>query len=246
MKKPPRNVPTIDLIVNELVYRGHSLGRLEVDAHNEVIADEPIWTLDKLELANPDATLTANATWRTLPAPATASGDDSRPRRTTLGFTLDVANGGQFLDRFGLPHTVNGGAGKISGHAAWNGSPAAVDMNTLDGKVGVDLRHGQILRAPGAAKLLGIFSLRSLANLLTLHFEDVVGKGLPFARKGRADDRRGCGRHRRGGNQSAARSGRARRRSRALEVHPEGVRDGLFDHRYVDEARRPASAWRSG
>jgi uncharacterized protein (TIGR02099 family) len=178
--KPPRNMPSIDVIVNELVYRGHGLGRLEVDAHNEVIADEPIWTLDKLQLANPDATLTANATWRTLPAPATASGDDSTPRRTTLGFTLDVANGGQFLDRFGLPHTVNGGAGKISGHAAWNGSPAAVDMNTLDGKVGVDLRHGQILRAPGAAKLLGIFSLRSLANLLTLHFEDVVGKGLPF------------------------------------------------------------------
>ncbi|MDR5810864.1 AsmA-like C-terminal region-containing protein [Caballeronia sp. LZ019] len=178
--RPPRNMPSIDVIVNELIYRGYGLGRLQADAHNEVIADEPIWTLDKLELANPDATLTATATWRTLPTATNATDDDRTPRRTSLGFTLDVANGGQFLDRFGLPHTVNGGAGKISGHAAWNGSPAAVDMKTLDGKVGVDLRHGQILRAPGAAKWLGIFSLRSIANLLTLHFEDVVGKGLPF------------------------------------------------------------------
>ncbi|CAL8475183.1 YhdP family protein [Caballeronia sp. S22] len=181
IRKPPRNVPTIDLIVNELVFRGHSLGRLEVDAHNEVIADEPIWTLDKLELINPDATLTANATWRTLPGGVLkVDTEDAIPRRTSLDFKLDVKNGGQLIDRFGAPHVVNSGSGTVSGHAGWNGGPTAVDVNTLDGNVAVDLRHGQILRAPGAAKWLGIFSLRSLANLLTLHFEDVVGKGLPF------------------------------------------------------------------
>ncbi|SAK65264.1 hypothetical protein AWB76_03641 [Caballeronia temeraria] len=186
VSRPPRNMPTIDLIVNELVFRGHSLGRLEVDAHNEVVADERIWTLDKLELTNPDATLTANAMWRTLPLgavqPAAMSNatDDGTPRRTSLAFRLDVKNGGQLIDRFGAPHVVNSGNGTVSGRAAWNGGPTAVDVNTLDGNVAVDLRHGQILRAPGAAKWLGIFSLRSLANLLTLHFDDVVGKGLPF------------------------------------------------------------------
>ncbi|AQG97731.1 hypothetical protein A9R05_01970 [Burkholderia sp. KK1] len=189
MGRPPRNMPTIDLIVDELVFRGHSLGRLQVDAHNEVIADEPIWTLDKLELTNPDATLTANATWRTLPGDVIRTAqagtppgdaDDSAARRTSLDFKLDVKNGGQLIDRFGAPRVVNSGNGTVSGHAAWNGGPTAVDVNTLDGHVAVDLHHGQILRAPGAAKWLGIFSLRSLANLMTLHFEDVVGKGLPF------------------------------------------------------------------
>ncbi|SAL64554.1 hypothetical protein AWB74_03486 [Caballeronia arvi] len=186
--KPPRNMPTIDLIVNELVFRGHSLGRLEVDARNDLIADEAIWTLDKFELTNPDATLTANATWRTLPGGViqaaqsnmTPDMDDRLPRRTSLDFKLDVKNGGQLVDRFGAPHVVTAGSGTVSGHAAWNGGPTAVDVNTLDGNVAVDLHHGQILRAPGAAKWLGVFSLRSLANLLTLHFEDVVGKGLPF------------------------------------------------------------------
>ncbi|KND54768.1 putative exported protein [Candidatus Paraburkholderia kirkii] len=189
IRKPPRNMPTIDLIVNELVFRDHSLGRLEVDAHNEVIADKPIWTLDKLELANPDATLTANATWRTLPGSVVKAAqpdtmpydtDNGIPRRTSLDFKLDVKNGGQLIDRFGAPHVINGGSGTISGHAGWNGGPTTLDPKTLDGNVAVDLRHGQILRAPGAAKWLGIFSLRSLANLLTLHFDDVVGKGLPF------------------------------------------------------------------
>lgn len=85
--------------MNEIVFRDHDLGRLEVDAHNEVIADEPIWTLDKLELANPDATLTANATWRTLPGGVVqaaaqpdamrSQADDVTPRRTSLNFKLD-------------------------------------------------------------------------------------------------------------------------------------------------------------
>ncbi|WP_250533051.1 AsmA-like C-terminal region-containing protein [Caballeronia sp. AZ10_KS36] len=180
MSRPPRNMPSIDVIVNQLLLRGRDLGRLEVDAHNEVVADEPIWTLDKLQLANPDATFTANAIWRALPGAGPPRDGDATPRRTSVDFRLDVSNGGQFLDRFGLPHSVNGATGSVSGHAGWNGGPTAVDLPTLDGTVAVDLRHGQILRAPAAAKWLGILSLRSLANLLTLHFEDVVGKGLPF------------------------------------------------------------------
>ncbi|WP_277187300.1 YhdP family protein [Caballeronia sp. BR00000012568055] len=189
IRKPPRNMPSIDLIVNELVFRNRDLGRLEVDAHNDFVTDDPVWTLDKFELANPDATLSANATWRTLPGAVmhTASPDESMPydtddnipRRTSLDFKLDVKNGGALIDRFGLPHSVNKGDGTVSGHAAWNGGPTNIDMNTLDGSVDVDLRHGAIMRA-GAAKWLGIFSLRTLASLLTLHFEDVVGKGLPF------------------------------------------------------------------
>ncbi len=106
--------------------------------------------------------------------------DDGIPRRTSLDFKLDVKNGGQLMDRFGLPRSVNGGSGTVTGHAGWDGSPTNIDLTTLDGNANVDLHHGQILRAPGAAKWLGIFSLRTLANLLTLHFDDVVGKDLPF------------------------------------------------------------------
>ncbi|HWX11562.1 MAG TPA: AsmA-like C-terminal region-containing protein, partial [Trinickia sp.] len=33
---------------------------------------------------------------------------------------------------------------------------------------------------PGAAKLLGVLSMQSLARVLTLNFKDVIGEGLPF------------------------------------------------------------------
>lgn len=186
IRRPPRNVPSIDLIVNEVVVRGRPIGRLEVDAHNSVDHGMPVWSLDKFELANPDATLAATANWRAYTSAKTDDDSDDKPndttpRRTALDFKLDVKDAGALLDRFGLPRTVNAGSGTISGNAAWGGGPSAVDLPTLDGALAVDLRHGQILKVnAGAAKLLGILSLQSLAHLLTLNFQDVVGKGLPF------------------------------------------------------------------
>jgi uncharacterized protein YhdP len=184
IRRPPRNMPSIDLIVNEVVMRGRTLGRLEVDASNGVENGMPAWRLDKFEFANPDATLAATANWRALSAPDEDDADDDAgnpARRTALDFKLDVKNLGALLDRFGLPRTVNAGSGTVTGNAAWNGGPTVPDLPTLNGNLAVDLRHGQILKVnAGAAKLLGILSLQSLAHLLTLHFEDVVGKGLPF------------------------------------------------------------------
>ncbi|SAK51580.1 hypothetical protein AWB81_00951 [Caballeronia arationis] len=195
IRRPPRNMPTIDLIVNEVVMRGRTLGRLEVDASNEVEDGMPVWRLDKFEFSNPDATLSATANWRALTA-APEDADDDALRRTALDFKLDVKDAGALLDRFGLPRTVNAGTGSISGKAAWNGSPTVPDLPTLNGDLAVDLRHGQILKVDaGAAKLLGILSLQSLAHLLTLHFDDVVGKGLPFEKiTGTAKIENGIGR----------------------------------------------------
>ncbi|SAL75851.1 YhdP family phospholipid transporter [Caballeronia telluris] len=180
IRRPPRNMPTIDLIVNEVVMRGRTLGRLEVDASNGVENGLPVWRLDKFEFANPDATLSATANWRALSA-TDDDADDNAPRRTALDFKLDVKDAGALLDRFGLPRTVNAGKGSMSGKAAWIGSPTVPDLPSLNGELAVDLRHGQILKVnAGAAKLLGVLSLQSLAHLLTLNFQDVVGRGLPF------------------------------------------------------------------
>lgn len=81
IRKPPANMPSIDLIVNELVVRGRTLGRLEVDAHNDVEDNVPVWHLDKLDLSNPDATLSATANWRTISGPVgfPADADDNAP-----------------------------------------------------------------------------------------------------------------------------------------------------------------------
>ena len=175
-------MPAIDVVVDDLSVHGRGFGRLAVQAHNTEEDGVPVWQLDKLDLANPAAHLSATANWRTL----RRLGDDidqNSPRRTAIDFKLDIANAGALLDQFGLPRTVKGGAGTLSGKVGWRGGPTAIDYPTLRGKMALDLHHGQILKVdPGVAKLLGVLSLQSLARVVTLNFRDVIGEGLPFER----------------------------------------------------------------
>ncbi|GAB2908279.1 YhdP family protein [Paraburkholderia jirisanensis] len=192
MAQPAQNMPTIDLIVNELIVRGHDIGRLEVDAHNFEEDGVPVWQLDKFDISNPAATFTATANWRTArdfgptsdvtsDATSDATSDEDTPRRTALDFKLDVKDAGALLDRAGLPRTLKAGEGTLTGKVAWRGGPTRIDFPTLNGNLAVDLRHGEILKVhPGVAKLLGVLSLQSVERVATLHFRDVIGEGLPF------------------------------------------------------------------
>ena len=181
MQAPALNMPSIDLVVNELIVRDRNVGRLEVDAHNYDENGVPVWQLDKLDVTNPTATLTATANWRTSTELAT-SADEAKPRRTVFDFKLDIKDAGAMLERFGLPKTLKGGTGSVSGKAVWQGGPTTIDYSTLNGNLALDLRHGQILKVdPGVATLLGVLSLQSLARIATLDFRDVIGEGLPFS-----------------------------------------------------------------
>ncbi|PCE29201.1 YhdP family phospholipid transporter [Burkholderia ubonensis] len=177
-----RAIPSIDLVVDQVVERGHDIGRLVVNARNVEEDGVPVWQLDKLELSNPAAKLTATGNWRTSRR-ALARGVDEAdaPRRTVFDFKLDIGNAGALLDRVGLPRTVGDGHGTLTGKVGWRGGPTALDYPSLNGHLALDLEHGEILKVdPGAAKLLGVLSLQSLARFLTLNFREVVGKGLPF------------------------------------------------------------------
>jgi uncharacterized protein (TIGR02099 family) len=177
---PVQNMPSIDLVVNELIVRDRDIGRLEVLAHNFNEDGVPVWQLDKLDIANPSATLTATANWRTSTELGN-SADDTTSRRTVFDFKLDIKDAGGLLQRFGQPRTLKAGSGTLSGKMVWRGGPTAIDYPTLNGNMAVDLRHGQILKVdPGVAKLLGVLSLQSLARFATMNFRDVIGEGLPF------------------------------------------------------------------
>ncbi|TKC91077.1 DUF3971 domain-containing protein [Trinickia terrae] len=180
MHAPAAQMPAIDLVVDDLTVRNRNIGKLEVDAHNLDDNGVPVWQLDKLEVSNPAAKLSATANWRASRRLGVDATDDS-PRRTVIDFKLDIADAGALLERFGLPRTVKKGSGSFSGKVGWRGGPTAIDYPTLTGNVALDLHHGQILKVdPGVAKLLGVLSLQSLTRVLTLNFKDVIGEGLPF------------------------------------------------------------------
>jgi uncharacterized protein (TIGR02099 family) len=195
MSAPAQNMPSIDLVVNELIVREHTVGRLEVDAHNFEEDGVPVWQLDKLDISNPAATLTATANWRTATSLGT-NADEDTARRTAFDFKLDIKDAGALLDQLGKPRTIKEGAGTLSGKMVWRGGPTAIDYPSLNGNLAVDLRHGQILKVdPGVAKLLGVLSLQSLARVATLNFHDVIGEGLPFEHvTGTAEVSNGIGR----------------------------------------------------
>ena len=90
-----------------------------------------------------------------------------------------AANAGHLLARLGMPDTLRGGKGQITGQLHWSGSPAAPHYPSLGGHLRLDMGEGQFLKAdPGAAKLLGVLSLQALPRRLTLDFRDLFTKAV--------------------------------------------------------------------
>jgi uncharacterized protein YhdP len=174
-------MPAIDVVIDDLTLQGHDIGRLAVNARNFEEDGVPVWQVDKLDVSNPAAHLAATANWRTSRRLGSMADADT-PRRTMVEFNLDVFDAGALLERFGLPRTVKAGSGSLVGRAVWRGGPTAIDYPTLDGRLTMDLHHGQILKVdPAVARLLGVLSLQSITRVLALNFRDVIGAdGLPF------------------------------------------------------------------
>ena len=189
----PASVPALDIVIDQFEWRGLPLGKLEVEASNRLIAgpgNAPLteWRLSKFKLASPDAQLQAKGNWAALGAQAASAAAANRkgtkPRhRAAFTFDLNLQNTASMLARLGLPQTLRGGKGSLTGQVSWNGSPLEPDAASLNGDVKVALDEGQFLKVePGIAKLLGVLSLQSLPRRLTLDFRDVFQQGFAFDR----------------------------------------------------------------
>jgi len=189
---PATSLPAMDVVVDALEMYGKKLGRMQATAINVGSAPgKAEWRLQQLQLSVPEATFRANGVWgavsslsATAPGAATTvpvrkAGADGR--RTELNFTLDIADSGALLARFGMANLVRAGSGKIEGKVDWGAPPLNPDYPSMSGRFNLDIAKGQFLRAdPGAAKLLGILSLQSLPRRLLLDFRDVFSDGFEF------------------------------------------------------------------
>ncbi|MGB7543902.1 MAG: YhdP family protein [Burkholderiales bacterium] len=163
---PSRDMPSLDLVADNLVVRDRSLGRLELVAVNE--AND--LRIEKLVLSNPESTLNADGVWQSWAA---------RPS-ISVNVRLEVSDIGKYLDRIGYPHTMQHGVAKLEGKVGWAGNPQTVDYPTLTGNLRLEASNGQFLKVePGVARLLGILSMQSW---ITLDFRDLFGQGFAFDR----------------------------------------------------------------
>ncbi|MDO8701716.1 MAG: YhdP family protein [Undibacterium sp.] len=170
-KNTSSQIPGLDIVAENFELFNKKLGSLELLASNLPAAIGREWRINKLLLKNEDAQLKATGKW------LSGAGDGV----THLNYVLDIANAGKLLDRLGFANIVRGGRGKLEGDVRWNGLPFALDIPSMNGQLQLELAVGQFLKVdPGAAKLLGVLSMQSLARRLTLDFRDVFSDGFAF------------------------------------------------------------------
>lgn len=191
LDEQPASIPALDVVVEDFELRGKRLGRVEVLAVNrgaDLAAGERgvrEWRLNKLNIITPEAVLTATGNWAVVNAQGaptrSAARNQQGRRRTVMNFKLDIADGGELLNRFGMKDVVRNGKGKMEGQVAWLGAPLSPDYPSMTGAFTVNVETGQFLKAePGMAKLLGVLSLQALPRRLTLDFKDVFSEGFSF------------------------------------------------------------------
>jgi len=164
-------MPGLDIIAENFELFNKKMGRLELEASNQMNAGVSEWQLSKVVLKTPDAELRASGKWISRDGEGT----------TQLDYALDIANTGQLLDRLGFANVMRAGRGKLNGSLKWHGLPYDMDIPSLSGKIELDLAAGQFLKVdPGAAKLLGVLSMQALPRRLTLDFRDVFSDGFAF------------------------------------------------------------------
>ena len=179
LEAPPANLPSLDIVVEQLELRGKKLGRVEIEAVNPEpqrsrAKAAPEWQLNKFNIIVPEATFKSTGRWLT----ATDSGQQ---RKTEMNFKMDVSDAGALLKRLGTPDALRGGSGQLEGAIGWQGSPLALHYPTMAGQFAVKMGRGQFLKADaGAAKLLGVLSLQALPRRLLLDFRDVFYEGFAF------------------------------------------------------------------
>ena len=193
LDEQPANIPALDIVVDDMELRGKRLGRVEIEAINrgaQAVAREGgarEWRLNKLNVILPEAVFKATGNWTAINGQAIPPRVTERQRlaverrRTVMNFTLDIADSGELLKRFGMNGVIRRGKGKMEGQVAWAGSPLSLDYPSMSGQFNVNIESGQFLKAdPGIAKLLGVLSLQSLPRRLTLDFRDVFSEGFAF------------------------------------------------------------------
>ena len=164
---PPKELPGLDIVADNLVAREKKLGRLELSAANA----GRDWRIDKLTLTTPESQLSADGLWQGVAA----------QQRTSVNLKLEISEVGKYLERIGYPGSMQRGSAKLLGKLAWAGNPQTIDYASLSGDLSLIAEKGQFLKIePGIGKLLGILSLQALPRRITLDFRDIFSDGFAF------------------------------------------------------------------
>lgn len=163
----PRRLPALDLRATAFEYKGRNIGEVDLSA----APYDQGWRVARFNVTRPEARFTSRGTWRNV---------DGR-HASTFDIELSTSDIGKTMDALGAAGQMTGGKVDVRTQLAWNGSPMAPKLASLDGRFEIAAEKGRFLQLePGAARLFGLLDLRAITRYLTLDFSSIFGKGLAF------------------------------------------------------------------
>jgi uncharacterized protein YhdP len=172
-KLSPNTVPSLDLTIDDFNWSKTSLGKtkLKTKTSNNLL------TIESIQFNNPQGSSTTTGQW--------IGASTNQQEHSNINIDLDIKDAGLIIAKWGSHKSVEGGQGKLTANAEWDGSPFNPKYETLSGKVNVNLEKGRLLEVnTSGAQILDVLSLQSLFRFATLDLQgslgNIVSKGTPF------------------------------------------------------------------
>jgi uncharacterized protein YhdP len=152
---------------------------LSFRARNQKSAEGQSWRIDPFQLDGQDLKFTGRLNWVTRVTGT--SRKSAQENMTALDFKMNSPQVGNLLTKLGYPGTVKRGTAQLEGQVSWPSNPFGFDPGTLSGNFKMSAKNGQFAKMdPGVGRLLGLLSLQSIPQRLTLDFRDIFSEGLAF------------------------------------------------------------------
>ena len=163
----PVEFPPLRFYAQDLTFLGFPMGTVSFESYPTTDGMH----IERFATQSDTLEIHANGDWFTL---------DGEPY-SRFAATVTGEDLGEILGIFKFEGGVSGGQTLVKLDVNWPGSPANFEWEHLSGDLDLNIGHGQIVEVePGAGRLVGLLSLRSLPRRLLLDFSDLFKSGLVF------------------------------------------------------------------
>jgi uncharacterized protein (TIGR02099 family) len=164
----PRQVPPIDFSCRQFFYQKQSLGTVNIQIRPIPggVGFEPVTIKSEVH------DISAKGSWVNTQAGTTETKFAGKATSNDLGKTLVAA---------GLKSDIEDSESDLAFDVLWTGSPSKFNKATMQGDLDISLKKGRLTAVnPGLGRLLGLFSVESIARRLQFDFSDLFQKGFAF------------------------------------------------------------------
>ncbi|WP_419418883.1 YhdP family protein [Legionella sp. D16C41] len=168
-----KNLPNLDLIIEQLQFNHLNLGTIAIKA----VVKEDALKLESFNLKTPEYDLQAQGEWQ----------QKEKSEMSSLTGAVQIKNLAQALRRLKWSPAVEARQGQLNFKGYWPGGFQNFSLQRLKGNLYILLKNGRITNLSpeteeklGVGKLLSILSLQTIPRRLKLDFSDLAQDGYSF------------------------------------------------------------------